>query len=79
MLLPEARPAKERKSLTVEQARQILFYAIPVDRNPAMWLTGLMCGLRPGELAGLRWPFVEIDSEEPAIEVAERAQEVSQK
>ena len=44
-----------------------------------MWLTGLMCGLRPGELAGLRWPYVDIDGDEPAIEVAERAQEVSQK
>ena len=78
-LLPEARPPKERKALSVEQAKRILFDAIPDDRNPAMWLTGLMCGLRPGELAGLRWPFVDIDSEEPAIEVAERAQEVSQK
>ena len=78
-LLPEARPPKERKSLTVDQAKRILFDAIPDDRNPAMWLTGLMCGLRPGELAGLRWPFVDIYSEEPAIDVAERAQEVSQK
>jgi hypothetical protein len=51
-LLPEARPPKERKARTVEQARRILFDAIPDDRNPAMWLTGLMCGLRPGELAG---------------------------
>ena len=57
VLLPEARPAKERKALTIDQARQILFQAIPEDRNPAMWLTGLMCGLRPGELAGLRWPY----------------------
>jgi integrase len=78
-LLPEARPPKDRKALTVEQAGRILFDAIPEDRNPAMWLTGLMCGLRPGELAGLRWPFVDIDSEEPAIEVAERAREVSKK
>jgi integrase len=54
VLLPEARPAKERKTLTIEQARRILFDAIPDDRNPAMWLTGLMCVLRPGELAGLR-------------------------
>ena len=56
-LLPEARPPKERKALTVDQAKRILFDAIPDDRNPAMWLTGLMCGLRPGELAGLRWPY----------------------
>ena len=78
-LLPQARPPKERKALTVDQAQRILVDAIPQDRNPAMWLTGLMCGLRPGELAGLRWPFVHIDGYEPWIEVAERAREVSQK
>jgi integrase len=78
-LLPEARPAKQRKSLTIEQARRILFESIPADPHPAMWLTGLMCGLRPGELAGLRWPFVDIESGDPAIEVAESAQEVKQK
>lgn len=41
-----------------------------------MWLSGLMCGLRPGELAGLRWPFVDIDSDNPSIDVAERALEI---
>ena len=44
-----------------------------------MWLTGLMCGLRPGELAGLRWPYVDIDSDAPSIEVAEAAVEVDDK
>jgi integrase len=78
-LLPEARPPKERKALTIYQARRILVEAIPQDRNPAMWLTGLMCGLRPGELAGLRWPFVHLDGDQPWIDVAERAREVSQK
>lgn len=32
--------------------------------------------LRPGELAGLRWPFVDLDSESPSIHVLERALEV---
>ena len=31
---------------------------------------------RPGELAGLRWCYVDIDSDQPSIEVAERALEV---
>lgn len=44
-----------------------------------MWVTGLMCGLRPGELAGLRWPYVDIDSEAPSITVAERALEIEDK
>ena len=73
VLLPAARPAKPRKSFSVEQAQRLLVDAIPADPRPAMWLTGLMCGLRPGELAGLRWPFVDIDSDAPNIDVAERA------
>jgi integrase len=76
VLLPAARPSKERKSFTIEQAQRLLVDAIPADSRPAMWLTGLMCGLRPGELAGLRWCFVDIDAEAPSIEVAERALEV---
>lgn len=75
VLLPEARPAKARKSLTIEQAARLLTDALPQDRNPAMWLTGLMCGLRPGELAGLRWPFVNLSDIGPYVEVAERAHE----
>ncbi len=38
-----------------------------------------MCGLRPGELAGLRWPYVDIDGDAPVLEVAERAQEVAKR
>ena len=76
VLLPASRPAKARKSLTIEQAQRLLVDAIPDDARPAMWLTGLMCGLRPGELAGLRWPFVDVDSTHPSIDVAERAVEV---
>ena len=76
VLLPEARPPKTRKSFTIEQLERLLVDAIPQDARPAMWLTGLMCGLRPGELAGLRWPFVDIDGDEPSIDVVERAHEV---
>lgn len=79
VLLPERRPSKQRKSLTLEQAQMLISEAIPADPRPAMWLTGLMCGLRPGELAGLRWPYVDIDSDEPVIEVAEAAIEVADK
>lgn len=75
VLLPAARPSKPRKSFTIEQAQRLLVDAIPSDSRPAMWLTGLMCGLRPGELAGLRWCFVDVDSDSPSIEVAERALE----
>jgi integrase len=70
------RPSKPRKSFTIDQVQRLVVEAIPADSRPAMWLTGLMCGLRPGELAGLWWPYVDIDSEEPSLEVAERALEV---
>ena len=76
VLLPAVRPSTPRKSFTIEQAQRLLVDAIPADSRPAMWLTGLMCGLRPGELAGLRWLFVDIDSEAPSINVVERALEV---
>ncbi len=76
VLLPAVRPSKPRKSFTIEQAQRLLAEAIPADSRPAMWLTGLMCGLRPGELAGLRWCFVDLDSQSPSIDVAERALEV---
>ena len=76
VLLPERRPKKTRKSFTIEEAERLLVDAIPADPRPAMWLTGLMCGLRPGDLAGLRWCYVDIDSSSPTIEIAERALEV---
>jgi integrase len=77
VLLPAVRQPKERKSFTIEQVQQLLTSAIPADDRAAMWLTGLMCGLRPGELVGLRWPFVDLRSDEPRIEIAERALEIN--
>jgi integrase len=79
VLLPEARPPRQRKSLTVEQVRTLLTVAIRQDRRPALWLTGLMCGPRPGELTGLRWPLVDIDSDDPHILFDERANEVNKR
>ena len=67
VLLPAARPARKRKSFTIEQVEALLRVAIPADRRPALWITGLMCGPRPGELVGLRWPYVDIDSDDPFI------------
>lgn len=79
VLLPERRAAKQRKAFSLDQARSLLIEGIPADATPAMWLTGLMCGLRPGELAGLRWPFVNLECDEPTLEIAERAQEIGKK
>ena len=79
VLLPAVKPSKERKSLSIDQVQALIADAIPNDARPAMWLTGLMCGLRPGEIAGLRWPYVNIDGDTPHIEIAERALEVDDK
>jgi integrase len=76
VLLPEARPARKRKSFTLPEVEALMRLGIPQDRRPALWMTGLTAGLRPGELVGLRWPYLDIDSDEPCVEVAERAAEV---
>lgn len=79
VLLPAAKPSKQRRSLTVAQLEPMLEEAIPADPRPALWVTGLMCGLRPGELSGLRWCYLDIDGDEPHIVVAERANEVNKR
>jgi integrase len=73
------RAATGASSFTIEQVQTLLTVAIPNDPRPALWLTGLMCGLRPGELTGLRWPLVDIDSDEPHLLVHERANEVNKR
>jgi integrase len=73
VLLPECRPPQERKSLTLDQAIHLITEVLPADRRPALWLTGLLCGLRPGELLGLRWPYTDIDSATPHVAIDERA------
>lgn len=54
-------PATTSRSLTVEQAGALL-KAAKDDRLEALYITGLMLGLRPGELLGLPWSAVDFDS-----------------
>ena len=56
-----AKPAPEGRSLTVDQAH-ILLDAARCDPLEALWVTGLMLGLRPGELTGLLWIDVDLDA-----------------
>jgi integrase len=53
-----SRPA-ERRSLTQDQAKALLAAAAG-HRLEALFVTGLMLGLRPGELTGLRWVDVDL-------------------
>jgi integrase len=56
--IPATKPLAPRRSLTAEQADALL-EAVRGDRLEALYVTGLMLGLRPGELTGLRWDDLE--------------------
>ena len=59
--MPAGAPvAEEGRSLTVEQAARLLAVA-EVDPLGPLVVVGLMLGLRPGELCGLRWCDVDLD------------------
>jgi integrase len=56
----DARPPVERKSLTAEQARDLL-QAAEGDRLGAAVITQLALGLRPGEVLGLKWDDLQVN------------------
>lgn len=56
-----AGPVKRSRSLTVEEAAALL-RAADGDRLEALYKTGLMLGLRPGELLGLGWNNIDFES-----------------
>lgn len=70
--LPTARDPKERRSFQLDTLETII-RAILLSSRAAMWLTGLMCGLRPGELSGLRWNWLDLDGATPTLYIEERA------
>src|SRR5436305_2261901 len=53
-----AGPKKQGRSLTVAEAKALLDAAAG-DRLEALYVTGLLMGLRPGELLGLPWVAVD--------------------
>src|SRR3954471_7580487 len=57
-----AGPKKPGRSLTVKQAKAVLEAAID-DRLEALYVTGLLMGLRPGELLALPWTGVDWKAE----------------
>ncbi|MHB8681561.1 MAG: tyrosine-type recombinase/integrase [Acidimicrobiales bacterium] len=52
-------PKREGRSLTYEQVLR-LFAASKGDRLETLVIMGVLLGLRPGELAGLRWDSVDL-------------------
>lgn len=57
---PPRVPRRQVSPLTVEQAR-IFRAAVTGDRLEALYLVAVGCGLRQGEILGLRWRDVDID------------------
>ena len=49
------------QALTVAQVQAVL-EAAKKDRLQALWILGLILGLRPRELTGLRWQDIDIDA-----------------
>jgi integrase len=58
--MPRTAPPPEQRSLTPDQAAALLDAATG-DPVEAFIVTGLMLGLRPGELLGLRWADIDLD------------------
>lgn len=57
----QAREPRTGRSLTPDQARQLLDVT-ETDRLGGLVTVGIMLGLRPGELCGLRWEDVDLDA-----------------
>src|ERR1022692_2801798 len=57
---PPRLPQADKSGLSIAQARVVLA-SVEKRRNAARWSAGLACGLRQGEVLGLRWPFLDID------------------
>ncbi len=60
------RPA-ERRALTKDQANALLSAAVG-HRLEGLFVTGLMLGLRPRELTGLRWVDVDLKTTRIAVQ-----------
>lgn len=63
-----AGPKKQARSLTVAEAKALLDAAVG-DRLEALYVTGLLMGLRPGELLGL--PLVAVDLSSGRLRVSQ--------
>jgi integrase len=55
------KPPRQGRSLTLEQAAALL-EAAKGERLEAVIITGLMLGLRPGELLGLQWSDIDFET-----------------
>ena len=66
-------PTPEGRTMTIEQARAFLAH-VETDRLGAAYAVMLALGLRRGELLGLTWPDVDLDSARPVLRVTRTLQ-----
>jgi integrase len=74
-IVPDA-PERKSRSLTLDQAKALLA-AIEGDRFEAAWRLMITCGLRPGEVFGLRWSDLDLDGDPPTLVVAQALRRVN--
>ena len=65
---PKGNAPTPRRSLTRDEVRALL-RAAEGDRLGALVAVGVTLGLRPGELAGLRWCDLDLDGDPPTLAV----------
>ena len=73
--LPDAPERKERRSLTVEEARKVLGPMRSHPYEPA-WIAQLTLGLRPSEALRLRWDDVDEEAGRVTIHATKNVQSV---
>ena len=71
-LPPERKSTNVRRSFQRDDLKRLWNHAA-ADKRAAIWMLTLMTGLRPGELIGLRWEWLDIDSKQPGLWVEEQA------
>jgi integrase len=73
-----AKPPKQERHpiqpMAVEQLR-VFMGAVAGDRNECLYLTAALCGLRKGELMGLKWS--DVDMEQGTLTVRLQAQRIN--
>lgn len=69
---PSARRRKP-KPLSMEATKKVIA-AIGDDRMAARWLLALLLGLRQGEVLGLRWRNLDLDSDHPTLRPEKQSQ-----
>lgn len=84
-VMPKTRERTPRVALTVEQERALLEACDGYRSRDGSWrperlralvVVGLTVGLRPGELTGVLWPDVQLDTEPPTLSVTGATKQV---